>query len=136
MYLFIEGEWQIIILDDYFSLSGGDFTFCHKEKVLWSMFVEKVYAKINQAYTCVAAGCTKFVRVEHFLRTSKSVSIKLEQNDSIYNFIIPYLNKKMIMVTDWRSFTNHEYTIFQAEKLQCWNKESMGIVWLFRKTSS
>ncbi|MCQ2817588.1 MAG: C2 family cysteine protease [archaeon] len=60
--LFIEGEWQIVFVDDYFPYDPGmkDWVFAKPNgKELWVMLLEKAWAKANGGYTNIDGG---FVR--------------------------------------------------------------------------
>lgn len=54
----IEGEWQIVLVDDYFPvLSDGNFAFARpKNAELWVILLEKAWAKINGGYLNTISG--------------------------------------------------------------------------------
>jgi hypothetical protein len=57
--LFIDGEWQIVILDDYFPVSNKDnsFLFCKPNSCeLWAILLEKAWAKVNGGYLNTVGG--------------------------------------------------------------------------------
>lgn len=56
---FIDGEWQIVFVDDYFPInkSTGDFFFSKPNgSELWVILLEKAFAKINGGYINTNAG--------------------------------------------------------------------------------
>ena len=49
--LFLDGEWQIVFVDDYLPCSGGC-VFAHPyENIYWACILEKVWAKVNGGYS-------------------------------------------------------------------------------------
>jgi len=57
--LFIDGEWQIIFLDDYFPYDeiNKEFLFSKpKKKNMWVMLLEKAWAKVNGGYSNIMGG--------------------------------------------------------------------------------
>ncbi|MCQ2821686.1 MAG: calpain family cysteine protease, partial [archaeon] len=57
--LFIDGEWQIVFLDDYFPFDPkhNDWEFAKPhENELWAMLLEKAWAKVNGGYSNIIAG--------------------------------------------------------------------------------
>lgn len=58
--LFIEGHWQIVIVDDYFPVLASNeksFKFSKPNgKELWSVLLEKAWAKVNGGYRNTIAG--------------------------------------------------------------------------------
>ena len=56
---FIDGEWQIIFLDDYFPYDPRKRTFAfarpHNNE-LWAMLLEKAWAKLNGGYSNIVGG--------------------------------------------------------------------------------
>lgn len=51
------GDWQVVFLDDYFPVLGNKIAFCHtKSAEIWSMLLEKAYAKINGGYWNIGTG--------------------------------------------------------------------------------
>eukprot|EP00340_Litonotus_pictus_P002393 CAMPEP_0170516292 /NCGR_PEP_ID=MMETSP0209-20121228/2543_1 /TAXON_ID=665100 ORGANISM="Litonotus pictus, Strain P1" /NCGR_SAMPLE_ID=MMETSP0209 /ASSEMBLY_ACC=CAM_ASM_000301 /LENGTH=764 /DNA_ID=CAMNT_0010801111 /DNA_START=96 /DNA_END=2390 /DNA_ORIENTATION=+ len=58
--LFIEGEWQIVIVDDHFPVSTNNhksFKFCKPNgSELWAALLEKAWAKVNGGYRNTIAG--------------------------------------------------------------------------------
>ena len=57
--LFIDGEWQIVFLDDYFIVDKryGYFAFAKPNNCeLWAILLEKAWAKVNGGYTLIIGG--------------------------------------------------------------------------------
>ena len=57
----LDGEWQIVCLDDYFPCDKETKTpiFANsKSKVLWPLFIEKAWAKVNGGYANIVVGDT------------------------------------------------------------------------------
>jgi hypothetical protein len=63
--LFIDGEWQIVLLDDYFVVHkykkyASDFVFSIPNGLeIWFQILEKAWAKVNGGYTNIISGYTK-----------------------------------------------------------------------------
>ena len=57
MVLFIDGEWQVVFVDDYFPFLDDDFVFAKPvENELWAILLEKAWAKVNGGYSNIAYG--------------------------------------------------------------------------------
>ena len=57
MVLFIDGEWQVVFVDDYFPFDGDEFVFAHPSgNELWAILLEKAWAKINGGYSNISYG--------------------------------------------------------------------------------
>ena len=57
--LFIDGEWQIVFVDDYFPVrkNGGGFAYAKPHgNELWAILLEKVWAKVNGGYSNIIGG--------------------------------------------------------------------------------
>lgn len=58
--LFIDGEWQVVFLDDYFvcdTESSRLFAFAKpNNKELWAILLEKAWAKVNGGYVLIEGG--------------------------------------------------------------------------------
>lgn len=53
----INGDWEQVILDDYFPTNARRITFCHSsDPELWTMLLEKAYAKIYGGYWNIGTG--------------------------------------------------------------------------------
>jgi hypothetical protein len=92
--LFIDGEWQVIILDDYFAVKSGSsatrFAAPNGEE-LWVMLLEKAWAKINGGYANIVGG---------------------EEKDSFYaltGFVSDFFDHKKISLDElWVSISSAE----------------------------
>ena len=82
IYLFIDGEWQIVILDDYFPYKNR-FSFVHSETILWPMLLEKAFAKFNRAYTHLIAGFSKDSHINLFTGMDKHIYIDPKEHEQI-----------------------------------------------------
>ena len=62
IYIFINGLWELVLVDDYFPYSGSffkQFAFGHsKGNELWVNLLEKAWAKINGCYAKIGCGGT------------------------------------------------------------------------------
>lgn len=51
------GNWQVIYIDDYYPVIGNKIAFCHtKSAEIWSMMLEKAYAKVFGGYWSIGTG--------------------------------------------------------------------------------
>ena len=58
MILFIDGEWQIVFVDDYFPFYGNQFVFAQPNtKEMYAILLEKAWAKVNGGYSNISYGC-------------------------------------------------------------------------------
>ena len=59
MILFIDGEWRVVFVDDYFPYDPYEKKFVgarpHNNK-LWAILLEKAWAKVNGGYTNIIGG--------------------------------------------------------------------------------
>ena len=62
IYIFINGLWELVLIDDYFPYSGSyfkQFAFgSSREDELWLCLLEKAWAKINGCYAKIGCGGT------------------------------------------------------------------------------
>ena len=62
--LFIDGEWQIVFVDDYFPVTKGTNLLSFAGSVgneLWVLLLEKAWAKVNGGYSNIHGGSSKDV---------------------------------------------------------------------------
>ena len=60
--LFIDGQWQIVIVDDHFPYNTnlGRFAFAHSTNhTIWLMLLEKAWAKVNGGYSNIIGGSNR-----------------------------------------------------------------------------
>ena len=59
VWLFIDGFWKCIVVDDYFPLHGGKPFFSRSNGgEIWVMLLEKAYAKVFKSYQRIEQGLT------------------------------------------------------------------------------
>ena len=124
VYLFIDGEWQIVILDDYFPYNHG-FCYVHSETILWAMLLEKAYAKFNRAYTHICAGFAKDSHINLFTGMDKHMHISSKEHDqvSFVKEVQKYLKELTILGLGFSEESKvpegivrgHEHAVFDAE---------------------
>ena len=55
--LFVDGEWQIVFVDDYYPIDGDEFPFAKpNNNELWAILLEKAWAKVNGGYSNIIGG--------------------------------------------------------------------------------
>lgn len=53
----VNGDWQMINLDDFFPTNARKITFCHSQTAeIWAMLLEKAYAKVYGGYWNIGTG--------------------------------------------------------------------------------
>jgi calpain-15 len=59
VWLFIDGLWTCVVVDDYFPLHGNKPIFSRNNgSELWVMLLEKAYAKVFGSYQAIESGLT------------------------------------------------------------------------------
>ena len=60
VYLFLNGQWRLVLVDDYFPYEGfgfKQFAFsCSAENEIWVALLEKAWAKVNGCYAKIGCG--------------------------------------------------------------------------------
>ena len=60
VYIYINGKWELVLVDDYFPYEGSDFKqfafSCSAENEIWVALLEKAWAKINGCYAKIGCG--------------------------------------------------------------------------------
>ena len=60
VYLYINGKWELVLVDDYFPYEGlgfKQFAFsCSAENEIWVPLIEKAWAKVNGCYAKIGCG--------------------------------------------------------------------------------
>ncbi len=98
--LFIDGEWQVVILDDHFAVKPGTlipkFAYPHGSE-LWVMLLEKAWAKVNGGYANTVAGSEKdaFYSLTGFV--PKQIEHSEISEDEIWNMLVTSNNNNEVM---------------------------------------
>ena len=81
--LFIDGEWQIIFIDDFFPYDKFEFAFAKPyENIFWSIILEKVWAKVNGGYSNIIGGvCEEPIEALTGFPSETIEHNKIEKND-------------------------------------------------------
>ena len=62
IYLYLNGKWKLVLVDDYFPYSSKDYIFkelcfsCSVQNELWVSLLEKAWAKVNGCYAKIGCG--------------------------------------------------------------------------------
>ena len=60
IYLYLNGKWKLVLLDDYFPVKDATFKqiyfSCSVDSELWVSLIEKAWAKVNGCYANIACG--------------------------------------------------------------------------------
>lgn len=106
MIFFIDGEWQIVFIDDYFPYNVQcdcvAFAQPNKDNVIWPLLVEKGWAKINGGYTNIVGGdsCDPLFALSSFPTTR--VETSKTDKKAIYDTLQRYSNEGSILTTSIR----------------------------------
>lgn len=127
--LFIDGEWQIVVVDDYFPFAKGTksyaFTGSHNNE-LWVLLLEKAWAKVNGGYSNIVLGhvsdafqaLTGF-SYEHVkditIFTQDELWEKVKKSDDI-GYIMCTGTKNEKFVTNYGLVQGHAYTLISAKE--------------------
>jgi hypothetical protein len=146
--LFINGQWQIVIVDDNFpyNKSLGKYEFAHSTNhTIWIMLLEKAWAKINGGYSNIIGGSSRDPL--EALTSFPSQIIELEKEKSIselYNVIhlslmkgaiitLSGANKNNIYAKTYKFKTNHCYSIIGSN---CWKENDIYLIKLIDPTGN
>ena len=121
--LFIDGEWQIIFVDDYFPYDENkkEFLFSKpKDNLMWVMLLEKVWAKVNGGYSNIMGG-----KCEEVIFTLSSFPIDIfEHNENTFP------KEKLIEIFD-NNLSNDKNLVLSSTKEYKYddkNKSNNGIL--------
>ena len=125
---FIDGEWQILFLDDYFPYdpTKNNFAFAKpNNNELWAMLLEKAWAKLNGGYSNIIGGIVSEPIAALTSFPTEYLSHKLKEEDEIYTKIENGDKEGTIMSSASKADTNvekrglvkgHAYTLISAQK--------------------
>ena len=134
---FIDGEWQIIFLDDYFPYDPAKktFAFCKPQgNELWAILLEKAWAKLNGGYTNIIGGIvsepicaltgfpTEFLPHKNF--EEEDIFIKIEEGDK-EGTIMSSASKGKDEVEQRGLVRSHAYTLITAKK---WEQRNIYLI--------
>ena len=128
MIFFIDGEWQIVFIDDYlpYDTSINNFAFAKpNNNELWVMFLEKAWAKLNGGYSNIIGGninepicsLTGFPTecLSHKNIDEMEIYYKIEEGDK-EGTIMSSASKKNNEVEKRGLIASHAYTLMTAKK--------------------
>ena len=125
---FIDGEWQIVFLDDYFPYDPEKKNFAFatpNDNELWAILLEKGWAKINGGYTNIIGGIvsepigaltgfpTEFL--SHKELEQNEIFKKIEEGDKEGN-IMSSASRGDDEVEEMQLVKGHAYTLISAKK--------------------
>jgi len=127
--LFIDGEWQIVIVDDYmpFCKISNNFIFGKPNgNELWAILLEKAWAKVNGGYALTISGvpCDPLAALTGF--STETIHHNEVNVDELWNTILNLDKTKQIMCTATNGNQNycdsyglvesHAYTLIGAQE--------------------
>ena len=126
--LFIDGEFQIIYIDDFFPcIKNSNVLYFIKPSnfEIWSILIEKAWAKINGGYQNIinswpvdlfraltGASCEEFIHDE---LTSDELFNELNYSDKNYGFCISLSNNRDVVKKGLLNY--HMYILIETEKV-------------------
>ena len=96
--MFIDGEWQIVIIDDFFPTSSntGNIAFTRPNgNELWVILLEKAWAKINGGYINIIGGFS--YEPLHVLSSFSTKFFYIEFENDLFKKVQSNLNENNIM---------------------------------------
>ena len=134
--LFIEGEWQIVIVDDYFPVESNNvkklkFTQPNGRE-LWVLLLEKAWAKVNGGYRNIIRGfenealnaLTSFPCERYYFREmSKEKIWKLIVNSDKKNNIMCVCTILDESIKEKGLVSRHAFTLIAAYEVKQYDKE-------------
>ena len=128
--LFIDGKFQIVILDDYFPvLKGTNIVYFARpnKNELWVMLLEKAWAKVNGGYSNIISGwpCEALSTLTGF-STSKVVFSKSNIDDIWYEIKVADKSNSILCISskndkeceDHGIVRNHSYTLIDTLEIE------------------
>jgi len=125
---FIDGEWQILFLDDYFPFdpTKNNFAFAKpNNNELWAMLLEKAWAKLNGGYSNIIGGIVSEPIAALTSFPTEYLPHKQKEEDEIYEKIENGDKEGSIMSSASKADANvekrglvkgHAYTLITAKK--------------------
>lgn len=129
--LFVDGEWQIVLVDDFFPYEKGtqslSFTKVNGTE-MWVILLEKAWAKINGGYANIVLGLVSDAfqaltgfSVEYFpTLTSQKTPLEIWEilkNSDSTDYIMCTATKNEKLVEDYGLIAGHAYTLVGAKEV-------------------
>ena len=134
---FIDGEWQIVFIDDYFpyNIAEKNFAFAlpHNNE-LWAILLEKAWAKLNGGYSNIIGGIvsepvsaltgfpTEYLSHKQF--EDMEIFYKLEEGEK-EGTIMSSASKNNNKVNEKGLIPSHAYTLISARK---WKERNIYLI--------
>lgn len=128
----LDGEWQVIILDDYFPCSKKTLKpiFANaKNNELWALLLEKAWAKANGGYIFTVAGVASEViecltnfpyECQNILNSDKEVIwnkiLEASGNDYVMTTSLPQIEKNL--ASELGLIDGHMYTLEEGKEIR------------------
>ena len=128
--LFIDGEYQIVFLDDYFPVLKGTniFYFAKPNSFeLWAILLEKAWAKINGGYSNIISGWPNDVFRAFTGFACEELIHRENKNDRLWGIISTVDNNYGVICASTKSddlvvkkglVKNHAYTLIDTEEIE------------------
>jgi len=121
--MFIDGEWQVVILDDYFPVRKGtkELVFARPNGCeLWVLLLEKAWAKVNGGYVNIISGWPDHPLAAFTGFASNRLDHKSTEKEELWNALLQSDKNDNIMcasttnensISECGLVTNHAYTL-------------------------
>jgi hypothetical protein len=124
--LFIDGEWQIVIVDDYIPVNiYGDPAFAKPNgNEIWVMILEKAWAKVNGGYLNIIGGFATEALTAFTGFSKRFITVEAENIEEIWNTVSEAETDNNIMCCGTRSTQEaedmglvggHAYTLISSK---------------------
>lgn len=128
--MFIDGHWQIVILDDHFPVQQGTTNLKYAKpngNELWVVLLEKAWAKVNGGYANIVSGwpCDPLSALTGFASSKLIHSTFSTTSETLWNTLIQAEKNDNLMCTSTKNDTsiitsgliaNHAYTLIGAKE--------------------
>jgi hypothetical protein len=126
--LFLDGEWQIVFVDDYIPVGKGTehFIFAKPNGLeLWVLLLEKAWAKVNGGYSLTIAGFPSDPLTVLTGFSTERISHEETNIEELFRTLVTYDKDNYIMCTSTKNDENgkklglvedHAYTLIGAKE--------------------
>lgn len=137
--LFLDGEWQIVFVDDYLPVEKGTNNLIFSKpngSELWAVLLEKAWAKVNGGYILTISGWPSDPLTAFTGFTCEKILHKEYNIDDIWNLVLISDKNDNIMCTSTKNdgtveksglVVNHAYTLIGAKEIN-YNNERIRLV--------
>ena len=126
--LFIDGEWQVVFVDDYFPYNKKKKEFAYAKphnNELWAIILEKAWAKVNGGYALMIGGVVSeavsaltgfpLIKLNHEILDPEDIFDKIEEGTSEKTIMgVGSIHDKSV-AENMGILSSHAYTILEGK---------------------